>query len=296
MLAEIGSPADAEWLRGAAASSQSLRPQALAITQRLAEPIFLHDLGAVEVHVGRAGIRKPLRRKVLALLCYLASRPRMAANREQAIEALWSDLNPVAAGNSLHQAVYYMRRVFEPDFREGMSANYIEVDGDVVSVNDELVDSASRACWRLLSDIRHGHTEAIHELVETYVGKFALTFAYDEWAESYRENLHAAVLAASKSSMARCRAAMDYEAGIDIGHRILSVDPRADAIEYELLRAYKVGGRPLRRRNNMPITPAMFGANSAQSPYRLPTFRRRRAIRPPSTDRDYPVCIGRVAY
>jgi DNA-binding SARP family transcriptional activator len=220
-----------------------LRPPALNITQRLAEPILVADLGAVEVWIGPERARKPLRRKVLALLCYLASRPRMVANREQAIEALWPELHPDAAGNSLHQAIYHLRRVFEPYFREGMSAAYVKVDGDLVSLNPDLVDSTSRRCWRFLDQIRSSQSDDVDQLVETYQGRFALTFAYEEWAESYRENLHAAVLAATEASMARRRQAFDFEGAIHIGQRILSVDPDADGIELELLRSYKQAGR-----------------------------------------------------
>ena len=47
--------------------------------------------------------------------------------RDEALEAMWPDLEPRHGGNSLHQTIYYLRRVFEPDFREGMSAGYIRV-------------------------------------------------------------------------------------------------------------------------------------------------------------------------
>jgi len=167
----------------------------------------------------------------------------MAANREEAIEALWPDLGLEAAGNSLHQAIYFMRRVFEPDFREGLSAEYIRVDGEVVNLNDELVDSASRQAWRLIRAIRDGRRELLDELLSTYVGRYALTFAYDDWAEAYRENLHAAVLAAAEDELIRSRRELDYDRAIHIGHAMLAVDPQADGIELELLRTYKQGGR-----------------------------------------------------
>ncbi len=213
------------------------------MTQRLAEKVLIADLGPVEVLKGGSRLRRPLRRKVLALLCYLASRPRMAANREEAIEALWPDLGFDAAGNSLHQAIYFMRRVFEPDFREGMSADYIRVDGDVVSLNTDLVDSVSASCWRLLGEVRSGRTTLVDELLSRYVGRYALTFAYEAWAEGYRENLHAAVLAAGEAELGRARRDLDFDRAIEMGHSLLAIDPLADGVELELLRAYKQGGR-----------------------------------------------------
>ena len=74
-----------------------------------------------------------VRRKVLALLCYLGARPGMAATRDEILDALWPELGPDTAGNSLHQTIYFLRRVFEPDYREGMSAGYVTYDGEVVS-------------------------------------------------------------------------------------------------------------------------------------------------------------------
>ena len=111
------------------------------------------------------------------------------------MEAIWPDLNPEAGGNSLHQAIYYLRRVVEPAFREGMSAGYVEVDGDVVSLHPTLVDTASRECWRLLRQDRGGDDGALDRLLGLYRGRYALDFVYEDWAATYRENLHAAVLA-----------------------------------------------------------------------------------------------------
>ena len=230
-------------LRTTAASKKMLRPSALAITQRLAQSVFVSDLGVVELRVGATMLPRGMRRKVLALLLFLSSRPRMAANRDEALDALWPDLNPEAGGNSLHQAIYYLRRVFEPDFREGMSAGYIQVDGDVVSVHPTLVDTASRECWRLLRQGRLGEEAVVDRLLELYAGRYALDFAYEDWSAYYRENLHAAVLAAVEAAQVRARMGGDFERAIRLGHDVLTVDPQADAIELELVRAYKASDR-----------------------------------------------------
>ncbi len=243
LLADIGSAEDARMLRASAVSKRTLRPPALAITQRLAQSVFVSDLGVVEVRVGAAALPRGLRRKVLALLCFLSSRPRMAATRDEALEALWPDLTPEAGGNSLHQAVYYLRRVFEPDFREGLSAGYIQVDGDVVSLHPTLVDAASRECWRLLRQGGPDEEAAVDRLLELYSGRYALDFAYEDWSTYYRENLHAAVLATVEAAQVRARIGGDFERAIRLGHDVLAIDPQADEIELELVRAYKASDR-----------------------------------------------------
>jgi DNA-binding SARP family transcriptional activator len=166
----------------------------------------------------------------------------MAANRDEALDALWPDLSPEAGGNSLHQAIYFMRRIFEPDFREGMSAGYIQVDGEIVALNPVLIDSASRECWRLVQSPSLD-LAAVDDLIRLYTGRYALDFAYEEWASSYRENLHAGVLAAVEAAVARARRERDFERAIRLGHGMLAVDPQADGLELELLRTYKASGR-----------------------------------------------------
>ncbi len=139
---------------GASASRKALRPHALDLTRRLARHVYVEDLGAVRVLLGNLPVSRTLRRKVLGLLCFLSSRQGMAATRDEALEALWPELGPGTATNSLHQTIYFLRRVFEPGYREGLGAGYVLIDGELVSLNPGLVDSASRECWRILSTPR----------------------------------------------------------------------------------------------------------------------------------------------
>ncbi len=134
LLAEIGSNEDAASMRGAAASRRWLRPIAADISRRLAPKVRIQDLGPVTVQIGDELPGRTLRRKVLGLLCFVSSRPGMAATRDEALEAIWPDLGPDTAVNSLHQTIYYLRRIFEPSYREGTSAGYVAFDGDVLSV------------------------------------------------------------------------------------------------------------------------------------------------------------------
>ncbi len=177
------------------------------------------------------------------MLCFLASRPDMASTKDEALEALWPDLSPDTGTNSLNQTIYSLRRVFEPDYREGASAGYIQFDGEVVSLNSSLIDSSSRRCWRVLRRIDGDTSNAVEELMALYRGRFALDFAYEDWSTAYRENLHAAILAAGEASIAHARRAQDFDWAIRIGHDLLAIDPAADAIELELLKSYKASGR-----------------------------------------------------
>ncbi len=196
ILAEVGSREDASMLRSLATREKSLRPLASAISRRLAPRVQISDLGIVEVVVGEVALKRRLRRKVLSLLCFVASRPGMASTRDEALDALWPDLTPVTAVNSLHQTIYFLRRLLEPDYKEGVGAGYVQFDGEVLSLDGELVDSESRRCWRLISSWQHGDPGAIDALVTTYTGKFALDFSYEDWASAYQRE-------SSRSSLGR---------------------------------------------------------------------------------------------
>ncbi len=166
----------------------------------------------------------------------------MACTRDEALDAIWPDLGPDTAANSLHQTIYYLRRVFEPTYKEGMSAGYLEFDGDVLTLDKALVDAESRRCWRLVGRGRRGDRDAVEELVAIYRGTYALDFAYEDWATDYRENLHAAVLGVVEAEARDATRGGDPERAIALTQRVLAIDPAADAIELELLRAYKAGG------------------------------------------------------
>ena len=179
---------------------------------------------------------------MLALLCFLVTKPNMAATRDEILEALWADLSPDTAGNSLHQTIYFLRRIFEPDFREGLSARYVNYDGEIAGLNRDRVSSDSRSCW---TSIEAGSSDpaAFAELLSTYRGRFALDFAYEEWASAYRDTLHAAVLSAAEAAVVRASSEGDVDTAVKIAQRILEVDPEADAIEASLLRTYREAGR-----------------------------------------------------
>ncbi len=84
---------------------------------------------------------------------------------------------------------------------------------------------------------------AFTELLSTYRGRFALDFAYEEWATDYRDTLHAAVLSAAEAAVVRATSEGDVDTAVLIAQRILEVDPEADAIEASLLRTYREAGR-----------------------------------------------------
>ena len=117
LLEQIGDFDDVPRLRRLARKYRG-RPDAelgRALARRIATRVTVEDQGRVAITIGARHVDgSSIRRKVLALLCFLLTRPRFAATRDEVMDALWPEFDPADALNSLNQTVYFLRRVFEP--------------------------------------------------------------------------------------------------------------------------------------------------------------------------------------
>jgi DNA-binding SARP family transcriptional activator len=179
----------------------------------------------------------------LALLCFLLSRQNFSATRDEVVEALWPELEPSVALNSLNQTVYFLRRLFEPDYAEHVSPGYVVHDSNVLWLDSQLVDAVSAECWRLIRvAIAQPPVPNVDALSELYTGRFALDFAYEDWAIAYRDSLHAAFLQLVEAAIAHDTASGSYTRAIELARRALECDPAADQVELSLLRLYRLSG------------------------------------------------------
>jgi LuxR family maltose regulon positive regulatory protein len=246
ILAEIGEPEDIPRIR---AASRALRDAstavlALSLARRLAPRAFVEDLGRVRIEVsGRRIEGVDIRRKVLALLCLLLSKPRFASTREEVAEALWPDQDPGSALNSLNQTVYFLRRVFEPEYRDETSPIYVGQDGETIWLDQDLVDSRSRRCAELVRAMPGDPTpNGALELAHEYLGRFALDFAYEDWASDFRDALHAAYLRVVERAIQIDLDTGHFNRGTFLAERAGEVDPEADEIQAALVRLYRLSG------------------------------------------------------
>jgi DNA-binding SARP family transcriptional activator len=215
-----------------------------SLARRLADRVQVEDQGRVSLLVGNREVAgSSVRRKVLALLCFLLTRPGLSATRDQVLEALWPDLDPEVAINSLNQTIYFLRRVFEENYSDELSPGYVHHDSDVVWLDPELVSSRSVQCRRLIRSLpTRPSPDEVEALSTAYVGRFALDFEYEEWAAGYRDPLHAAYLEVMERAVLDDFTTGHYDRGILLARRALDVDPSAEQIEVCLLRLYRVTG------------------------------------------------------
>jgi DNA-binding SARP family transcriptional activator len=214
------------------------------LARRLAPRVFIEDQGRVEILIGSAQVPgTELRRKVLALLCYLLTRERFSATRDEVVDTLWPDTAPDVAANSLNQTVYFLRRVFEPGYKDDTSAGYVQHDSDVLWLDQDVISSRSQACHRLM-DAMSGDPSAaeVDRLSELYRNRFALDFAYEEWAAPYRDSLHVGYLRIIEGAVQRDLQTGHFDRGIRVARRALEIEPDQESLELSLLRLYRATG------------------------------------------------------
>jgi DNA-binding SARP family transcriptional activator len=246
LLEKIGERDDVQRLRDA---SRTMRDRALArlaldLARRLADPVFVEDLGRVRISIGARGVDGgEVRRKVLALLCLLLTKPRLSSTRDEVIEALWPDQDPPSALNSLNQTVYFLRRVFEANYHEETSPGYVGQDGETIWLDAELVTSSSRECSRLVRSMpKEPSPEDSVALATMYSGRFALDFAYEDWAGDYRDALHAAYLRVMERAIRMDIDTGQFGRGTFLAERAAEVEPDAEEIQAALVRLYRMSG------------------------------------------------------
>lgn len=246
LLDQFGEASDVPLLRAFSRRHRSAGSAGLgrSLARRLAPPAHVEDLGHLVVRIGDRTIDGSLvRRKVLSLICFLVTKPGFAATRDQVLEALWPDLDPSVAVNSLNQTVYFLRRVFEPAFREDESAEYVRHDGEVVRLDAELVSCESSRCRALADQARPTlDRELVERLAQSYRGRFAIDFEYEDWASPYRETLHAAYLDVIEQAVRASFDAGEFEHAGWLARTAIDVDPEAESLEAALLRVYRNAG------------------------------------------------------
>jgi len=246
ILELVGERQDVQLLRRVARGSRDPRTASLgrALARRLAPRVFIEDLGRVRIEIGDRVLEgHEIRRKVLALLCLLLTRPYWTATREEVADSIWPDQDPQSALNSLNQTVYFLRRVFEPDFQEETSPGYVQQDGEAIWLDQQLVDARSARCVAVIRGIAGDpDPEASIALAREYRGRFAIDFLYEEWAGPFRDALHAGYLRVMEASIRLDVDAGQYGRAVLLAERANEVETESEELQLALVRIYRLAG------------------------------------------------------
>ncbi len=247
LLDEVGSKADVVLLRRYVRSARRAgvdQELGRRLARRLAPRVFVEDLGRVRIVVGGSEIPGTgVRRRALGLLCYLLTRPDWSATKDQVLEALWPESDPDVGANSLNQTLYFLRRVFDPSYKEDISAEYVHYEQDVMWLDRELVDSRSRTAVAEIDSAVAGPSAVdLGALLACYRGPFGLDFAYEEWAVTFRDALHIRFLEVVERVLSDAASHGNFGRAIVMARGALDVDPEADQLEALLIRLYRLSG------------------------------------------------------
>jgi len=207
------------------------------VSPRAVSPLaVVHDLGPLSIEVaGRTIEGTAIRPRSVALLHYLATRPRHAATRDEAIDALWPEAEAQAGLNSLNQAIYHLRRALDPDYdlalQEGTPTPYIRHEAEMVTVNLELVSFDSARLRSTLDAVRRrARVDQIDDLLDAYLGPFAVEVPFEPWAEQHRSALDVGIFAVIEREMAAAHSVGDIDRAIDLALRAVRIDPTDGAM------------------------------------------------------------------
>ncbi|HEV2066275.1 MAG TPA: tetratricopeptide repeat protein [Thermomicrobiales bacterium] len=207
-------------------------------------------LGSVQILVNGTVVQERAwsRRTARALLHLLLITPSHRLPREQVLDVLWPAIDPDVADRSLRKAVHALRRVLEPDLRDGRKSAFLEVGGETIALAGDLdlwvdVDEFLREVAAARSAAPASQRQHLQQALSLYRGDLLAEQPYAEWAETQREHLRhqrrRALLTLAESDLGMGTP----EASVPLLERLLEEDPTDEGAVRILMRALVAVGQ-----------------------------------------------------
>ena len=199
------------------------------------------------------------RRRARALLGCLLSSPGRRLGREQAMEALWPDLDMETAANRLNGAVHELRQILEPDIARPAASRMLRLERDVLELADRTAIWVDADAFEsLLNEANNssisgsGSYEAFfaqsanltlaeqnERLLEfaaiLYGGDYLLEELYSEWAAPRREVLRRGWIGLLLKLAELREARGAYASAMEPLNRLLASDPTDETAVQRLM-------------------------------------------------------------
>jgi len=197
------------------------------------------------------------RRRARALLGCLLSSPGRRLGREQAMEALWPDLDMETAANRLNGAVHELRQILEPEIARPAASRMLRLERDVLELadrtaiwvdadafesllneaNNSSVSSSYEAFFAQSANLTQ--TEQSERLLEfaaaLYGGDYLLEELYSEWAAPRREVLRRGWIGLLLKLAELREARGAYASAMEPLNRLLASDPTDETAVQRLM-------------------------------------------------------------
>lgn len=186
------------------------------------------------------------RRKTRSLLKLLALQPGHRLHKEQVMEMLWPDLDPISARDNFYRNLSFLRHTLEPGLARPASSHFLSLDAEILRLGplDQVwidVDAFEKLVTQARSSAEP--LALLEEAVALYRGDLLPEDAYEEWAITRRDLLLQAAIKALLQVAELRSAGIDYEAAIAALQRILSLDRTHEQAHRELMHVYALTGR-----------------------------------------------------
>lgn len=207
-------------------------------------------LGSVRLHVNGAIVpdRAWTRKTARSLLLLLLITPGHRLPRDQVLDALWPALSPEAADRSLRKAVHALRRVLEPDLRDGRKSAFLEVGGETIALVGDLdlrvdVDAFAAEIAAARSASPQVQRQHLQQALSMYGGELLADQPYADWAETQREHLRLQRRRATLTLAELDLGMGTPEASVPMVERLLNADPTDESALRVLMRTLAAAGR-----------------------------------------------------
>lgn len=130
------------------------------------------------------------RRSAKQLIKLIAAHPDHVLHREQILEILWRDVDPMSATNSFAKALHAARRALEPERVPRQYSAYLHFKDDVFALDSERVSVDADVFQRLAKDALRARTMSGYlSALAAYGGELLPEDRYEDWAEQRRHSL-----------------------------------------------------------------------------------------------------------
>ena len=204
-------------------------------------------LGGFRVRVGQREVADSdwRLRKARAVVKLLALAPGRHLLREQVQETLWPEMEPDAAANNLHKAVFVARRAIEPGLVDARSARFLQLRGDAILLGPPEairidVDEFERAA---AAARRTGEPDAFDAAVALCTGDLLPEDPYEEWATGRREDLRASYVGLLLTLANLRQERGESAAAVDALQRVVASEPAHEEAHVALMRLHAAAGR-----------------------------------------------------
>src|SRR5215831_8361079 len=178
------------------------------------------------------------RRKVQAMLAYLACHPGQAQSRDKLTSLFWPEFDERQARANFRKALFVLRPALAP------APLSLRVGEDEVALDCATLDVDVLAFQRL---VRQGSPPSLQQAADLYRGDLleglaVATLPFEEWLTAERERLRDLALEALARLLGHQTKA-DEPLAVETARRLLALDPLQEAVHRTLIRMYARQGR-----------------------------------------------------